>query len=432
MKRRALQSWLAGDYFPRASATGAVSGEAQLRGSARSNSFSIEDRQNIYNPPGGYHDREGLTTSQGNGNKRSCWRSMMWLPNSRWTWSFALIALAQAIIALAIEGYVFAQFEVNLLEGSRGTSASHSVPTYLALFIFGFLYQLVLVYDALRAKNTIQVIGLCLYNVGMVIYSGVQIAQVKEAIDGLIKPPEGGGPQIEEDIWEKLHWFLLACPCVIALGTILLSGVAWKLYHEFAWTIYKNISADLRLKRRYLTFQIYIALLKFDFFFFLAFTVQFLVIVGSNFTDFEFYLTIVAVPVTVCFLLFAAFVTRRESYIGQAIMVVVYLAAMAYFIFKLVRMYDRGDMEKVNEYLPARKALTVFAVITISLLVATIATACVCTRNFNKGLKPHIQKRKVVNPTENKASTPSYFGGGDLQGPSSHQLGNLQNRMTID
>src|SRR4051812_18140688 len=67
--------------------------------------------------------------------------------------------------------------------------------------------------------------------------------------------------------------------------------------------------------------KIYIALLKFDFFFFLAFTVQFLVIVGSNFTDFEFYLTIVAVPVTVCFLLFAAFVTRRESYIGQAIMV---------------------------------------------------------------------------------------------------------------
>jgi hypothetical protein len=374
-----------------------------------------------------------LTTSQGNGNKRSCWRSMMWLPNSRWTWSFALIAVAQAIIALAIEGYVFAQFEVNLLPNSRGTSASHSVPTYLALFIFGFLYQLVLVYDALRAKNTIQVIGLCLYNVGMVIYSGVQIAQVKEAIDGLIKNVEGDGiPQIEPDIWDKLHWFLLACPCVIALGTILLSGVAWKLYHEFAWTIYKNISADLRLKRRYLTFQIYIALLKFDFFFFLAFTVQFLVIVGSNFTDFEFYLTIVAVPVTVCFLLFAAFVTRRESYIGQAIMVVVYLAAMAYFIFKLVRMYDKGDMQKVIEYLPARKALTVFAVITISLLVATIATACVCTRNFNKGLKPHIQKRKVVNPAENKASTPSYFGGGDLQGPSSHQLGNLQNRMTID
>lgn len=34
MKRRALQNWLAGDYFSGASATSAVSGEAQLRGSA--------------------------------------------------------------------------------------------------------------------------------------------------------------------------------------------------------------------------------------------------------------------------------------------------------------------------------------------------------------------------------------------------------------
>jgi len=355
----------------------------------------------------------------------------MWLPNSPWTWTFALIAVLQAIIALAIEGYVFAQFEVNLLPNSKGTSASHSIPTYLALFIFGFLYQLVLVYDALRAKNTIQVIGLCLYNAGMLIYSGVQIAQVKEAVDTLIYPPGGGEPQITPDIWEKLYWFLLACPCVIALGTILLSGVAWKLYHEFAWTIYKNISADLRLKRRYLTFQIYIALLKFDFFFFLAFTVQFLVIVGSNFTDFEFYLTIVAVPVTVCFLFFAAFVTRRESYIGQGIMVVVYFAAMAYFIFKLVRMYDTNDMDKVTEYLPARKALTVFAVITILLLVASIITACVCTRNFNKGLKPHIQKRKLESPEDPSKTTP-YGAGNEFRPPSSHALGPIPNRMTID
>lgn len=372
----------------------------------------------------------------------------MWLPNSPWTWAFALIALFQAIIALAIEGYVFAQFEVNLNSLSKGTSASHSIPTYLALFIFGFLYQLVLVYDALRAKNTIQVIGLCMYNAGMLIYSGVQLTQVKEAIDTLIYPPGGGPPQIDVDIWDKLYWFLLACPCVIALGTILLSGVAWKLYLEFAWTIYKNISADLRLKRRYLTFQvsitiyittqkiayhllqIYIALLKFDFFFFLAFTVQFLVIVGSNFTDFEFYLTIIAVPVTVCFLFFAAFVTRRESYIGQAIMIVVYFAAMAYFIFKLVRMYDTSDMDKVSEYLPARKALTVFAVITISLLIASIITACFCTKNFNKGLKPHIQKRKVENPDDQMKPSP-YGGGSDFQGPS-HPLGQIQNRMTID
>ena len=34
------------------------------------------------------------------------------------------------------------------------------------------------VYDSLRLKNTIQVIGLCLYNVGMLIYSSIQYEQI--------------------------------------------------------------------------------------------------------------------------------------------------------------------------------------------------------------------------------------------------------------
>jgi len=112
-------------------------------------------------------------------------------------------------------------------------------------------------------------------------------------------------------------------------------------------------------------------------------------------------------------------------------MVVVYFAAMAYFIFKLVRMYDTNDMDKVTEYLPARKALTVFAVITILLLVASIITACVCTRNFNKGLKPHIQKRKLESPEDPSKTTP-YGAGNEFRPPSSHALGPIPNRMTID
>jgi len=175
--------------------------------------------------------------------------------------------------------------------------------------------------------------------------------------------------------------------------------------------------------------QIYIALLKFDFFFFLGFTVQFLVIVGNNFSDAEFYLTIAAVPITIAFLFLAALVTRRESYTGQAVVIVVYFAAMAYFIFKLVRMYDKTNYEKVQEYLPARKSLTVFAVITILLLIVTIATACVCTRNFNKGLAPHIRRRKVESPDDPKFSP--FAGEQGFNGPP-HQLGAVPSRMTID
>lgn len=169
-----------------------------------------------------------------------------------------LIVLAQALISLAIEAYVFGEFQASLgpnPEGrgddADGTSPTTTIPTYLALFIFGFIYELVLAWDALRLKNTIQVIGICIYNLGMVIYSSVQMDQVDEAIQDLL-----GRGQIERDTWTQLRPFLIAAPCVIALGTVLLSIVAYKLYNEFAWTIYKHISADLRLKRRYLTYQV--------------------------------------------------------------------------------------------------------------------------------------------------------------------------------
>ena len=148
--------------------------------------------------------------------------------------------------------YVFALFQTNLRHASDST-AEHTIPTFLTLYIFGFVYQLLLVYDALRLKNTIQIIGLCIFNNALLIYAAVQMTQINDAVSDL-------GPHINPTVWSAVKPFLIAIPCVIALGTIAMSFVARKLYDEFAWTIYKHISADLRMKRRYLTYQVIISL----------------------------------------------------------------------------------------------------------------------------------------------------------------------------
>lgn len=210
---------------------------------------------------------------------------------------------------------MFATFERDL-DNAEDETPARTIPTFLTLYIFGFLYQLVLVYDALRLKNTIQIIGLCAYNVGLLIYGAVQMEQIREAVEELSRDKE-----IDDAIWSQTRPHLIAIPCILGLGTVLLSVSAWKLYDEFAWTIYKHISADLRMKKRYLTFQIYITLLKFDFFFFLGFTVQFVVIVTQK-TNVEFALTLAAIPVTIIILALAAYFTRKENTPGMIIIIV--------------------------------------------------------------------------------------------------------------
>ena len=181
----------------------------------------------------------------------------MYIPNSTWTWAFLLVTVLQCLISLAIEGYVFGEFQASLLEGAhahgdhKAPTGARTIPTYLALFIFGFVYQVALAYDALRAKNTIQVIGICIYNLGMLIYASVEMDQVSQAITGLEMQGD-----IDPMAYGNLRAYLIAAPCVIAFFTLVLGFIAWKLYDEFAWSIYKHISADLRLKRRYLTYQV--------------------------------------------------------------------------------------------------------------------------------------------------------------------------------
>lgn len=97
-----------------------------------------------------------------------------------------------------------------------------------------------------------------------------------------------------------------------------------------------------------------------------------------------------------------------------------YFGGLAYFLFKLVRMYSP---ERAAQYLPARKSLMFFAVITIFLIVMTIIIACVCAHNFNKGLKPHISSKRTLGGEEKGEGT-------ELQGVMSP--GRMPTRMTID
>lgn len=285
-----------------------------------------------------------------------------------------------------IASYIFVSFQTDINSNAKKgkSDPATTIPTFLTLYIFAFVYQLLLVWDALRMKNTIQILGLVGLNIGLLIYGAVQVEQLHEAVTQL-----RNNNAIELGTWEATHPLLVAIPCILAFFTIIMAFLAYKLYNEFAWTIYKHISADLRMKRRYLTYQIYIALLKFDFFFCLGFTIQFVVIVGGK-NKIERYLTAAAIPVTIIIMFAAFWFTKRENMPGTIVVIILYFGGLAYFCFKLVRMYQEA---KQAPYLAARKELTTFAVLTIGLLISTIIVACMCANSYGRGLKPYVTSR---------------------------------------
>lgn len=118
--------------------------------------------------------------------------------------------------------------------------------------MLGFIYDIILVWDALRMKNTIQVIGLCVANLAFLVYSALQIDQIRVAIAIL----KGFNAFEDPDVWEEVQGVLISIPCIISLVTVALSFIAWKLYQEFAWDILKHIGADYRMKKRFLHYQV--------------------------------------------------------------------------------------------------------------------------------------------------------------------------------
>ncbi|KAI2627997.1 hypothetical protein GGS26DRAFT_127986 [Hypomontagnella submonticulosa] len=340
----------------------------------------------------------------------------------KWPRLFFIIAALQAIIGIAFESYTFAQFQSGLKDmsdemwgpnKSDGEAQMKTIPTFLGLLMLGFIYDIILVWDALRMKNTIQVIGLCVANLAFLVYSALQIDQIRVAIAIL----KGFNAFEDPDVWEEVQGVLISIPCIISLVTVALSFIAWKLYQEFAWDILKHIGADYRMKKRFLHYQVYIALLKFDFFFFVGFTIQFLVVVGGK-TGVEFGLTAAAIPVTIGILLCAAWFTRREWKFGMVLIIILYLGGLTYFIYKLARIYDpyQGQF-----YAPVKKSLTAFAVLTILLIILTIVNALVCMYNFGAGLKHHLN-----GPRQEIDKEQASYSMNDVKQPQ------LPSRMTID
>ncbi|KZT52977.1 hypothetical protein CALCODRAFT_501650 [Calocera cornea HHB12733] len=361
-----------------------------MRKSSQASSIDVSDIIDSYDDhePSSLPDRKtDVVVTLPPPTRRAFWRSF--IPASLACRLYLLVALLETFVDVAIEVELW--FRVHNASKAAPTSGLNGdrLPIYIFLFGLAHAYQFILAVDAVRSRNMLQIVFLAIFNALFIGYSVLQISEVQSALPagtpGLVSIP--------------INIVLLLVPIVIAVAEVAYLLLSWKIHTEFGWDNYKLLGADRRIKKMFLHFQVFECLLKFDVYFWIGFSVQF-IFLSLDASDIEYPLTIAALPISLLLLLEGHLAARFENVWLMASFMVGTLAACVYFAYKLVRiLMERSE----PSFLSVWKSLVGFSSACIALIILTFVMACIVFFNFGKGLKRHWQKSKrTVDPSTSR------------------------------
>jgi len=297
------------------------------------------------------------------------------LPESMACRLYVLTVLVETTVDLVIEGELLIQINKN--STSDGDVGARKMPVYLSVFALAHVFQFVMAVDAVYARNTLQFIGLAIFNALFLVYAIIQIGEIRQLDTSLATSAI------------PINALTTVIPIVIALSEVAYIALGYKIYNEFGWKVYKFLGADRRIKKLYANYQIYECLVKFDVFFWAGFSVQFIWLVLLE-HDWEFYVTCAALPLSLVLLVEGHLAARHENKWMMYTFISGCGGAMLYFVYKLGKVLKYRD---TSDFALVWKTLTVFSVIAILLLVATFIFSVMVLRNFGRGLKDALTRK---------------------------------------
>uniref|UniRef100_V5EGI8 Uncharacterized protein n=1 Tax=Kalmanozyma brasiliensis (strain GHG001) TaxID=1365824 RepID=V5EGI8_KALBG len=307
---------------------------------------------------------------------------------SRNAFLYILISTIEAAIIITLVAFIFARIVTEVDDFSQNLK---TVSVYLAVFVFGCVFQVIISYDAVRLKNTMQLIGVLIFNIALTVTAALEIRQIRDALNAQ-DAIEGGIPCADDpnqlcaarNLFPTVERYLIAVSGVCFLAEFFLAAMTYKLWKDFGWIIYQKIGADLRVRRMFFWYQLFIVFLKFAFFFGVGFTVIYLILVAQT-TDWEYAVTIAAVPVAMVALFAAGFAVRREWTSLMVVSLFLMIVGLVYFVYKLTQVWLPATRD---EYTYVRMTITFISGFAILMLALTLLNGFVCLFNFHKGLKP--------------------------------------------
>jgi len=334
------------------------------------------------------------------------------IPHSTATKLFMGITAFQSLVIIAMEAVIVSKGQIlHNAFTSKSPDERRVLPVYLGIFVLATIFQLALAIDAIANRNTIQIIGLNIFQLMSLLYGVIQISEIRSAFDSI-------GVTNDTSITVLLD----VIPIMLAITFIVYVPLTWQIFKEFGWEIFKSLGADRKIKKVFAAYQVFVTHLKFDYFFFIAFSLQFVLLVLKQ-DDIEKWLTLGAVPITLGLLVLGHFAVRKENKILMIFFMLMLVVGAGYFSFKIFRIFQNTN----GAYTLVAKSLTIFSVLSLVLVTSTFGCSCICYRNFDAGLRYHL-----VRSTRR---TKFQEAGLDSEAVGLHyQLGSAasSSRMTID
>jgi hypothetical protein len=333
--------------------------------------------------------------------------------------AFISTILLQAVVVLVMVAITFSLVAVQV---DFDHPTYKTLPCYLALFALAELFELGMAFDALRLRNIIQLIGILLFHLALMVFAALQVHETHSALVEAQKCAQKwnyvtcDGPGT---LWRKVEPLLIVAPCTIALSGIVMLFWIKELYAEFGWAIFHVVGANPKMKTMYQYYQVMICLLKFDFFCFAGVTMQLLIVVLRT-SSAEFGVTVAAIPIVLFLLVACGFAVQREIKWLMTVSLVMMLAAMGYFVYKLFRFYSPSSSSR---YVTTRATLTVFTIVAFVLLFMTFLIGLRCFYDFDKGLQSSKVNGQSYSPVTLDQKWDLFSGGMGQQPNSSYKGG---------
>ncbi|GBB85985.1 hypothetical protein RclHR1_12410005 [Rhizophagus clarus] len=298
----------------------------------------------------------------------------------------ALSALESLVV------YFHHSFVVKFILSRQGKGISDSDLIYHGIFISSLIYQVAFCAYSLITRNSIQLMALVVFNILSLAYAGVQIYQ------HIILEEQGtvGAQFIPDDEFKtaedakyyfvnKMRPIEYIIASIVLVFSIYLSLLSYKLTKEFGWENYKTYSADLKVRKAYVSLTILQTLVKLDIFFIMSYAIQLIPskLIGSPETIFETILVFV-----IGFLLSSLAWYSVDKEMKYILLIVINLCcfSLAYMAYRLVGINTPLDSDGTDPYQFTRRLLTFTLSVTFVLVCATVYYGIVCFRNMARGI----------------------------------------------